>query len=672
MGFLAPTLVVTDDVVLNADRTLTSKDPAADQSGGVVQWGVHGWNEDGFARKGKNAVIAYSVKDGRELWTAEATEGYNSPVDIFVVGQTVWIGAEYKGYDVRTGELKKELEWKGDAVGMSHHRCYRNKATEDYIFTGRSGVEVVSYEDGWVANNSWLRGTCQYGIMPGNGLLYVPPDACGCFPKVRTPGFFAAAPKRGPDLRMPFGNKNRLEKGPAYNKISNIKSKISNRQDWPTYRHDAARSGTSSTGIPSSLKEAWSVPLGGRLTQPVIADGTVFVASIDTHTVCAMKADSGRELWTYTAGGRIDSSPTLHKGMVLFGCADGWIYSLRATDGQLAWRFLAAPEERLVSAFGQLESTWPVHGSVLVQNDTLYATAGRSTYLDGGIVLYRIDPETGRELSRTVTSTLDPDTGEQLAKEGSGEGLRFDMEGTTSDILSGDGDSVFLKHYHYDASGKQTDAEKPHLFAMTGFLGEEWFVRSYWLIGTTTGAGWGGWASAASQAPFGRILSVGNDRVYGYGRTEIQGGATGHKADAYHLFAKEKLLTSTKPLPKAPKGQPATRTSRPKPPETYWSDNESLMVRAMAIAGDKLVVAGPTDPGKKRQDLLEFENEKEALAAFTGQKGAYLRVVSAKDGKTLSELKLDAIPAFDAIAAANNRIYMATTDGKVHCFAGKK
>ena len=55
---------------------------------------------------------------------------------------------------------------------------------------------------------------------------------------------------------------------------------------------------------------------------------------------------------------------------VLFGSADGWVYCLGAADGQLVWRFRAAPAERLVAAYGQLESLWPVHGAVLVQNDT--------------------------------------------------------------------------------------------------------------------------------------------------------------------------------------------------------------------------------------------------------------------------------------------------------------
>ncbi|MHC4085389.1 MAG: hypothetical protein ACYSU5_09325 [Planctomycetota bacterium] len=55
---------------------------------------------------------------------------------------------------------------------------------------------MADMEKGWLGNNSWIRGACQYGIMPANGMLYAPPDACGCFNKVKVQGFFAVGPAR--------------------------------------------------------------------------------------------------------------------------------------------------------------------------------------------------------------------------------------------------------------------------------------------------------------------------------------------------------------------------------------------------------------------------------------------------------------------------------------------
>jgi outer membrane protein assembly factor BamB len=669
MGFSGPTIVATENVLLCADQDVGKGDVADNKD---IEWGVHGWSIGGFARGAKSTLIAYSVKDGKELWNAPCKEGYNSPVDVFVVGDIVWAGMDFKGRDVKTGEIKKTINIKGDRVGMPHHRCYRDKASERFIFLGRSGVELLSLEDGWLGNNSWIRGTCQYGIIPANGLLYAPPDACACFLTVKSPGFFAASPKRGETASMPVDNTPRLEKGQAYGKIP---ATPVGADDWPMYRSNAARGGMTTTDIPDKLTKKWSVSLGGKVTQPVIAGGKLFVATTNTHTIHALSVDGGKAIWTYTAGGRIDSSPTIYKSMVLFGSADGWIYCLTAADGKLVWRFRAAPAERLVNAYGQLESLWPVHGTILVQNDIIYASAGRSTYLDGGIVLYSIDPVSGKQLSKTLLYHLDPKTGKQLTSEAG-----FNMDGSTSDVLVGDGENVHLKYFAFDRKGNRTQEAGNHLFTIAGMLGEEWFVRSYWVVGKgKPGAGWSQWVKAANAFPAGRILSFNKDNIYGYGRQKVAGGPVGHKADAYHLFNVSRIV-APKPTPApTPKKAPAKvkkkpkRKRKPRPkakPKTppVWSDAKSLIVRAMVLGGDKLVVAGPVDLGKKDAKILAFANEAEALAGFRGAKGIFLRVVSAADGKTISEIELPVMPAFDGMSSAGGKIYLSLRDGSIACF----
>ena len=97
--------------------------------------------------------------------------------------------------------------------------------------------------------------------------------------------------------------------------------------------------------------------------------------------------------------------------MGLFGSRDGWVYCLRASDGALAWRFKDLPD-RLIGAYGQLESKWPVAGSVIMLKDTLFFAAGRSTFLDGGVFLYALDPRTGKLLkSRSFYGPFEKDTG---------------------------------------------------------------------------------------------------------------------------------------------------------------------------------------------------------------------------------------------------------------------
>jgi outer membrane protein assembly factor BamB len=86
------------------------------------------------------------------------------------------------------------------------------------------------------------------------------------------------------------------------------------------------------------VQKKWSIPLGGRLTSPVIANGKVFVAKMDEHTLYAFDEKEGKQLWAHTIGARIDSPPTIYKGKVVFGGADGWIYCLQSSDGSISWR----------------------------------------------------------------------------------------------------------------------------------------------------------------------------------------------------------------------------------------------------------------------------------------------------------------------------------------------
>ena len=59
-----------------------------------------------------------------------------------------------------------------------------------------------------------------------------------------------------------------------------------------------------------------------------------------------------------------------------------------------------------------------------------------------------------------------------------------------------------------------------------------------------------------------------------------------------------------------------------------------------------------------------------ADAAGEDARTAVLWALSSEDGKKLGACKLISLPVFDGMIAAYGRLYMATTDGKVVCFAG--
>ena len=676
-GFSTSTLVVTEDVILLADRIVETKAGPNMAAQGDVSYAVHGWNENGFDRKSKSEMTAYAAGDGKELWRAPCSEGYNSPVDVFVAGDIVWLGLSFsKGYNLRTGEVVRELNVKGDPVGMAHHRCYRNKATLNTILTGFDGIETIDMEKGWTGNNSWVRGTCQYGILPANGLIYAPPNACACHPKVKMQGLVALSaelPASAKKELPPAGE--RLIKGPAFPRLSQLASQALPADSWPLYRCDAMRGGSGATTVEGTGRK-WEARPGGRLTQAVSAGGRVYVASTDSHTVHALNASDGKTIWTFTAGGRIDSAPSLCRGLIVFGSADGWVYALDSSSGAEAWRFRAAPEVRLISVFGQLESAWPVHGSVLVQNDEIHFTAGRNSYLDGGISLYRMNPVTCEVLAATPIRHLDPLTGKQTGKEGRKAGLGFDSEGTVSDILSGDGTSVFLKHMRFDAQGREQPPTVPHLFCQTGLLGEESFVRSYWVFGTDVGAGWGGWATMINNdvraAPSGRILAFDDKELFGYGRVQPQAAAVGHRADATHLYASAKEYGASAPEQETQAGKAKKPTGKKQAAKSFkWSNTDPFTARAMALTSDKLYIAGVPDAGEKdtkNENILQFTNNEEALEAFRGERGAYLKIVSRSDGTVQSEIKLDAPPVFDGISAAEGKLFASLKNGTLVCF----
>ncbi|MEZ6135113.1 MAG: LamG-like jellyroll fold domain-containing protein [Pirellulaceae bacterium] len=279
----------------------------------------------------------------------------------------------------------------------------------------------------------------------------------------------------------------------------------------------------------ADVEPQWNVALGGRLTSPVIADETVYVAAVDRHTLHALDERTGRTKWTFTAGARIDSPPTVHRGRVIFGAADGWVYNL-TTTGELAWRYRVAPIDRRAMAYEQLESLWPVHGSVLARGDTIFCVAGRSNFLDGGLRLLRLDLASGRKLSETIMDETNPETGNNMQEK-----LQIlQMPVGLPDILSSDGEHIFMKSQKFDMQGQRleigpnsgdfaTQASKQrgpdaHIFAPMGFLDDTWFHRSYWVLGQSFAGGHGGYYQAGRFAPSGRILVKGDGYVYGYGR----------------------------------------------------------------------------------------------------------------------------------------------------------
>ncbi len=655
-------------------------------SGNVVMFGGVVGNTG--PRKGKGTMTALAADTGKTLWTAPMPRsGHFSAEDLFIIDGSVWAGAlEFSALpgssvftqrDLQTGKVQHEFP-PDVHIPRFHHRCHRAKATERYILTSCIGIEFVDTRSRKWTPQFWVRGICLYGIMPANVLIYAPPDYCMCFTTSKLTGLCALAPARGPKPASPGATDgDRLERGPASAAGAQPQALGSgDSADWPTFRYDAKRSGASPAAVRPDAAPLWRTNIGGKLSAPVIADGKLFVASIDAHAVHALDAASGKKVWSFTTGGRVDSPPTIHRGRVLFGSRDGWVYCLQASDGQLVWRFRAAPKERKMMAFEQLESVWPVHGSVLVQKDVLYCVAGRSAFTDGGMRLLRLDPMTGKKLGEVISNELDPKTGEK--RQDSANKMR--MPGTTlPDVLSGDGGNVFMRDapvdfgQHPSTAADATAELVPAIKRRLGFLDDTWLNRGGWSSGTR------GWPR------FTRICVFDDSGMYGFGYNRQY---LHLKAFEHHLFAFNPKRTPRAPTALKPKAKPPTppapkekkkKKARPKPSYVWSQPKLPLLVRAMVLAGETLFVAGPPDHGlaENAQSYLKHlsaevqAKAQQQAAALDGKQGGLLWAVAKADGKRLAEHKLGSPPVFDGMAAAGGRLYVCTMDGSVLCLGNR-
>jgi len=192
--------------------------------------------------------------------------------------------------------------------------------------------------------------------------------------------------------------------------------------DWPTYRHDAGRSGISAESLSAPLSEDWAfaptfppshawgdpkpVPIEKNLELPrlrfddafhvaAVGDLVYFGSSAD-NKVYALDARDGRTRWTFTTDGPVRTAPTVAGGKVYVGSDDGNVYCLSASDGRLLWTFAAAPSPDKVLGNGRMISLWPVRTGVVVDGGVAYFGAG--VFPAEGLFLYAVGAGGGKLL----------------------------------------------------------------------------------------------------------------------------------------------------------------------------------------------------------------------------------------------------------------------------------
>ena len=173
---------------------------------------------------------------------------------------------------------------------------------------------------------------------------------------------------------------------------------------------------------------------------------------------------------------------------MLLGSADGWAYCLRATDGALIWRFKALPD-RLICAYEQVESAWPVCGSILVHGNVAYFVAGRNSFVDGGLFLFGLEPQSGRLIHQRNLYGPYGENGHPIISQVTALGATGagGIEGNRGDILLAENGNLFLRHEAFTPDLKSVSPSEripPHLITSHGFIEPIPHHRSWWTIDT--------------------------------------------------------------------------------------------------------------------------------------------------------------------------------------------
>jgi len=277
------------------------------------------------------------------------------------------------------------------------------------------------------------------------------------------------------------------------------------------------------------------------------------------------------------------------------------------------------------------------------------------------------------------------------------------------DILSSDGRYVYMKSQTFTMDGKRLRVrpqrpdtqygEEVHLFAPISFLDSAWHQRTYWIYGRAAGEGWAEFQLPPKRVPCGRIMCIDETNAYAYARDpELMCNAS---VSEYRLYSAAKRPTRKVGIPRLEgtwiKGkyptakkdllaghtvdwkrlakQPADKLSAL---DYNWVNEEpDVMAKAMVLANGRLFIAGPRDVVDEKT-MWGLSNEKsfqakmqEQAQQLKGKHGGVMQVLAKKDGKKLAQYKLDALPAFDGLIAAEGRLYMVTQNGSIVCYEGK-
>jgi outer membrane protein assembly factor BamB len=363
-----------------------------------------------FEAQTRMNIVAVSTRDGKMLWQRRKTT--NNPNMIYTDDRLyVGVGADGNtlAIEPQTGEVLKDL-------GFKKRSCARLTATPESFFCRGwpEGLTRYDRKTGQVQFNGAFRPSCNDGVVPAGGLLFLGPWPCDCNLSVMGRVALCSAKLFQPDPKA--ATTRRLERGQG--DLRQVEPLDVAAGDWPTYRANASRTAASPSSVGQQLTPIWQwqPPAEVRLTAPTAAGGLIFVGG-DDGKVRAVDGGTGQLRWNFLTAGPVMAPPTISAGRAYVGSGDGHVYALEAQTGRLLWRFRVAPAERRIMVYGSLCSTWPINGNVLVRDGIAYAAAGIVDY--DGTYVCALDAVSGKpKWVNDSSGHLDPNLRKGVSAQG--------------------------------------------------------------------------------------------------------------------------------------------------------------------------------------------------------------------------------------------------------------
>ncbi len=181
--------------------------------------------------------------------------------------------------------------------------------------------------------------------------------------------------------------------------------------DWPQWRYDAARSGTTDDELPDTLHLQWVRDFPppsrawpdsqktlqfDRTGEPVVSGQTLLYPCSATDCLIACDTRTGNERWRFYAEGPIRFAPVATSDNVYVASDDGYLYCLDLLTGTSLWKRLGGPRDQRIIGNQRLISVWPIRGGPVLYEGTLYFTAGIWPFQ--GIFIHAIKAASGESV----------------------------------------------------------------------------------------------------------------------------------------------------------------------------------------------------------------------------------------------------------------------------------